>query len=625
MFKNLHTATKLFILCGLFIVALGVATYQLVIEKKIAIDFARKELTGVHDLGTLRDVYVSALIAPPGSPSTGPPPKSRTQVLDALASVEATSGRTTRTAELAKALAAGLSELWASREDRARQDVLATARRLAVGIGDASNLTLDPDLDTYYLQNIVASRIPLLIGQLIELQSLLGGTGDAESTSPESRARALLVDGLLRSTMEEIQKDLASAYSGNADGSLKRSLDSAFTTMLSASTANLDSLKARFGDTRGIQAASTERSDADSLRLAVEAWTAAQSELAQLLQQRIDGSVARLYGSIALIGTLALLCIVFAAMTYQYIARPLEQFERVVKRVRETRDYSLRFERGGDDEIGKLAEAFNDMLSELAAVRAQESSDHLELGHVARFTTMGGMTASLAHELRQPLAAIAANADAAVRWLDRETPDLGEARGALTDIAVDVHRTAQVIESIRSVFKRDNHNRCLVSVNDIIPDVLALAHGRLRSDRIVVTVELDEEIPPVLADRVQLQQVILNLIMNGVDAMDAIKDRPRGLAIKSESRRPSDVLIMVQDAGTGIGPGDMKRIFDPFFTTKSNGMGMGLFICRSIIESHGGRLWASAGVPHGSVLHVALPGAGNPNFFRVESPSVASA
>lgn len=625
MFKNLHTATKLFILCGLFIVALGVATYQLIIEKKIAINFARKELIGVHDLGTLRDVYVSALVAPLPNTSAGPLPKSRTEVLDALASVEATSGRTTRTVELAKALAAGIGEIWANREDQARQDVLAKARRLAVRIGDDSNLTLDPDLDTYYLQDIVVSRIPLLVGQLIELQSLLGRISNAGSPSPEIRAQALMVDGFLRSTMDEIQRNLESAYSGNADGNLRQSLDSAFATMLSASTANLDSLKARFGDARGVQVASIERPDADAPRLAIEAWSAAQGELARLLQQRIDGLVNRLNGSIALIGTLALLCIVFAAMTYQYIARPLEQFERVVKRVRETRDYSLRFERSGDDEIGKLAEAFNDMLSELAAVRAQESSDHLELGHVARFTTMGGMTASLAHELRQPLAAIAANADASLRWLDRETPDVGEARQALADIVADVARTAQVIESIRSVFKKDSHNKCLISVNDIIPDVLALAHGRLRSDCIVVTVELDEEIPPVLADRVQLQQVILNLIMNGVDAMGAIKDRPRGLAIKSESRQPSDVLIMVQDAGTGIGPADMNRIFDPFFTTKSNGMGMGLFICRSIIESHGGRVWASAGAPHGSILHVALPGAGNPSFFRVESPSVASA
>jgi signal transduction histidine kinase len=181
----------------------------------------------------------------------------------------------------------------------------------------------------------------------------------------------------------------------------------------------------------------------------------------------------------------------------------------------------------------------------------------------------------------------------------------------------------EVIESIRSIFKKDNHNRRLISVNDLIPDVVALAHGRLRHNRIAVTVELGEEIPPVLADRVQLQQVILNLIMNGVDAMGTIKDRPRGLAIKSESPRPSDVLVLVQDAGTGIGPGNMNRIFDPFFTTKSNGMGMGLFICRSIIEAHGGRLWASAGVPHGAIFHVVLPGAASPSRTRVEASSVA--
>ena len=607
MFKNLHTATKLFILCGLFVIALGVATYQLVIEKKIAIDFARKELVGVQYLETLRDAYVSALIASPGNTSTGPPAKSRTQVLDALASAEATAGRSMHTAELAAALAAGLASLWAGEADRTRLDVLAKARRLAVRIGDDSNLTLDPDLDTYYLQDIVVGRIPILIVRLSELQSLLGRVGGADPPSPESRARALVVDGLMRSTLDEIQTHLASAYSGNADGSLRRAVDGAFTAMLSASTANLDALKARFDDTRGIQGASVERPDADAVRLAIDAWAFGQAELARLLQQRIDRLVNRLYGSVALIGLLALLCIVLAALTYQHIARPLEQFERVVKQVHETRDYSLRIERSGNDEIGKLAAAFNEMLSELAAVRAQESSDHLELGHVARYTTMGGMTASLAHELKQPLTAIAANAHAGLRWLERAPPNVDEVRQALTDIVGDVDRTVQVIEGIRSIFRKDHHNRRSISVNEIIPDVLALAHGRLMSDRIAVTVELDEEIPHVLADRVQLQQVILNLIMNGVDAMGAIKDRPRNLAIKSQSRQPSDVLIMVQDAGTGIRPNEMKRIFDPFFTTKSNGMGMGLFICRSIIEAHGGSLWASAGVPHGSIFHLVLP------------------
>src|SRR5262249_9248308 len=204
----------------------------------------------------------------------------------------------------------------------------------------------------------------------------------------------------------------------------------------------------------------------------------------------------------------------------------------------------------------------------------------------------------------------------------RATPDVEEARQALTDIAGDVDRAAQVIESIRAIFKQDHHNRRLISVNDLIPDVLALAHGRLGSDHVAVDVDLDEKIPHVLADRVQLQQVMLNLIMNGVDAMGAIEDRPRALVIRSESRQPSDVLVLVQDAGTGIVPDQLNRIFDPFFTTKSNGMGMGLFICRSIIEAHGGRLWASPGVPYGSVFHVALPCADNPSRARVESPSV---
>jgi len=207
MFKNLHTATKLFILCSLFLVALGVATYQLIVEKRIAIDFARKELVGVQYLGTLREAYASALIGAPANRSTGPPPKSQTQVLAALAAAEATAGRQLHTAELAAAFAGGLAELWAGLADRTRLDVLAKARRLAVRIGDDSNLTLDPDLDTYYLQDIVVSKIPVLIGQLIELESLLGRVDGADLPSPERRARALMVDGLMGSTMDEMQRN----------------------------------------------------------------------------------------------------------------------------------------------------------------------------------------------------------------------------------------------------------------------------------------------------------------------------------------------------------------------------------------------------------------------------------
>src|SRR5262249_10001544 len=210
------------IVCGLSIAGRGVATYQRVVEKQIAIDCARRELVGVRYLGALRDAYAWALIAPAGDA------KSRTEAIAALAAAEAIAGRGMRTAELATALATGLAELRSDPAVRTRQDVLAKARSLAVRIGDDSNLTLDPDLDTYYLQDTVVTKIPILIGQLSELQSLLARAAGADAPSPERRARALMVDGLLRSTMDDIRKNLATAYSGNANGSLRRAVDAAF-------------------------------------------------------------------------------------------------------------------------------------------------------------------------------------------------------------------------------------------------------------------------------------------------------------------------------------------------------------------------------------------------------------
>jgi C4-dicarboxylate-specific signal transduction histidine kinase len=177
----------------------------------------------------------------------------------------------------------------------------------------------------------------------------------------------------------------------------------------------------------------------------------------------------------------------------------------------------------------------------------------------------------------------------------------------LGQIVADTHGASQVIESVRSIFKKDSRERALIGVNGVIGDVLVLAHGQLESQRISVKAELREDLPQVLADRVQLQQVMLNLIMNGTDAMASVRDRVRSLVIKSELRQPGDILITVQDAGTGIGPQHMGRIFEAFFTTKSNGMGLGLAICRSIVEAHGGRLSASPAIPHGSIFHVVLP------------------
>jgi C4-dicarboxylate-specific signal transduction histidine kinase len=287
--------------------------------------------------------------------------------------------------------------------------------------------------------------------------------------------------------------------------------------------------------------------------------------------------------------------------------RPLERLEHAASTVRETRNYDLRIDYRSHDEIGQLAAAFNEMLSELAAARERELSKQSEVARVTRLTTMGQMAASIAHEVNQPLAAIVTSSNAGLRWLGRTTPDLDEVRAALQRIAKDGHRASQVIDSIRAMFKKDARDRTPIDINDLIREVLALVDGDLRSKRISVRTDLAMQLPPVLADHVQLQQVILNLITNAADAMRPVTDRARLLQVISGTYESNGVRVIVEDSGTGIDPAAKEQIFDAFFTTKSNGMGLGLSICRSIIEAHGGHLSASRGNPHGSVLEFVLP------------------
>jgi C4-dicarboxylate-specific signal transduction histidine kinase len=219
---------------------------------------------------------------------------------------------------------------------------------------------------------------------------------------------------------------------------------------------------------------------------------------------------------------------------------------------------------------------------------------------------MGAMTASIAHEINQPLAAIVTNGNIGLRWLARAEPDLDEIRGALQRIVDDGLRAGDVIGSIRAMFGKDSRAKSAVKPDDVIREVLALAHGELESHQVTLRAELSEA-PEIMADRVQLQQVLLNLITNAAEAMVSVTDRARLLVVTSGSDEAGDARITVEDSGPGIDPKDIDRIFHAFFTTKSHGMGMGLAICRSIIEQHGGRLWASPGDPHGAVFHVHLP------------------
>ncbi len=239
------------------------------------------------------------------------------------------------------------------------------------------------------------------------------------------------------------------------------------------------------------------------------------------------------------------------------------------------------------------------------AERALQESQ-AALARVARIATMGELTASIAHEINQPLAAVATNASASLHWLAVQPPNLDEAREAMASAMREADRASRVIERIRTLLKKASPELRPLDVNEVIQEVLALAHAELITGGVAVRTELSPDVPTVLGDRVQLQQVMLNLIINAIDAMFTIKDRPRTLIIKSATDAEG-VLVEVQDSGRGLDPKQASRIFDSFFTTKPDGIGLGLSISRSIVEAHGGRLRAAPASPHGAVFQMILP------------------
>jgi PAS domain S-box-containing protein len=224
--------------------------------------------------------------------------------------------------------------------------------------------------------------------------------------------------------------------------------------------------------------------------------------------------------------------------------------------------------------------------------------------------TMGAMTASIAHEVKQPLAAIVASANAGLRWLKRSHPNLAEVQSALDQIVKDSHRIDGIIASVRAMFGKESRETTLVDVPQLVGEVLVLVQGELEAHQISYRNDVGDRIPEVMAERVQLQQVILNLIINAIEAMSSETGRERHLTIASRVDETSSVSISVEDTGSGIDPAHLDRIFDPFFTTKSSGMGLGLSICRSIIEGHAGKLWALPRSPYGTVFQLTLPSVG---------------
>ncbi len=241
--------------------------------------------------------------------------------------------------------------------------------------------------------------------------------------------------------------------------------------------------------------------------------------------------------------------------------------------------------------------------------RAEEAlhKAQAELAHVTRVATLGEMTASIAHEVNQPLAAVITNANACLRWLARQSPDLDEARAAVERIVRDGGRASEVIERIRALVKKSPPRQDWLNINDTILEVIALARSEMHTNRISLQTQLADRLPLVRADRVQFQQVVLNLIINGIEAMNRSSEGRRELRVSTERDGSNGVLIAVRDSGVGLNPENLEHLFDPFYTTKPDGMGMGLAISRSIIEAHGGRLWAALNAPCGAVFQFTLP------------------
>jgi signal transduction histidine kinase len=255
------------------------------------------------------------------------------------------------------------------------------------------------------------------------------------------------------------------------------------------------------------------------------------------------------------------------------------------------------------DEVGALAEAaqiFKDKMISREKTQA-------ELARVVRLSTMGELVASIAHEIKQPLSGIMTHAEAGLRWLNRDKPNLNETRDSMSFIEQDSKRAAKMIDNLRALTKKSELQFEKLDIHGAIEEVLALTRGELRDHQIDVETNLAVSDPMVIGDRVQVQQVVLNLIMNAIDAMSAVHDWSKVLTICSEPSDSDGVLIKVKDTGLGIDQAIADRIFNSFFTTKPKGMGMGLAICRSIIEAHNGRLWASANTPHGAIFQLTLP------------------
>ena len=260
------------------------------------------------------------------------------------------------------------------------------------------------------------------------------------------------------------------------------------------------------------------------------------------------------------------------------------------------------------DESGNIVKWYGTMTDIEDRRRADEAlrKANADLAHITRVMTMGEFAASIAHEVSQPLSAMVTNAEACLHWLAGSAPNLEKACEAVGRVVRDGKRAGEVVAQVRALCRKSGIKRERLDMNEAIEEILALAQSEVRTKRVALRTDLATSLPPVLGDRVQLQQVMLNLIMNGIEAMSSVQDRPRELVIRTQEGQDDQVIVTVQDSGTGLDPKITEQIFDAFYTSKSQGMGMGLSISRSIVNDHGGRLWATVNEGPGATFRFTL-------------------